>query len=60
MLSLGLKQSDQIYTFDCASTKGNAVMLTKTPVDWSTKLPLWEIVIFRVVPGEYMLKFKSN
>ena len=58
-LSLGLKQSDQIYTFDCAGAKGNAVILTKTPVDGNTKLPLWEIVIFRVVPGEYMLKFDN-
>ena len=52
-LSLGLKQSDQIYTFDCAGTKGNAVMLTKTPVHSNTFLPLWEVVIFRVVPGKY-------
>ena len=52
-LSLGLERSDQIYTFDCGA-KGNAVVLTKTPVDWSTFLPLWEIVMYgKYVPGWY-------
>ena len=50
-LSLGLKRSDQIYTFDCG-VKGDAVVLTKTPINMETILPLWEIVIFgKYVPG---------
>ena len=54
-VSLGLERSDQIYTFDCRA-KGDAVVLTKTPIDMGTILPLWEIVIFgKYVPGWYLL-----